>query len=245
MDAHLVKRLLDLNREFYSRFAGEFSESRASERVNLEPLLPYLGDGLRLLDVGCGNGRLAERLDRAGYKLDYVGVDVTPELVARAQARGSQLHHVRAQFRAADVTAPGWGEHSAEDTPFDLAVALAVLHHIPGLELRRRVLSEIRAELKPGSTLVLSNWQFTRNERLKKKIVPWSTLGIAESEVEPGDALIDWKRGGVGYRYCHLLAEDEVNRLAAETGWNVLRQFLADGNLNLFSILRSVGAKHP
>lgn len=237
VDAQLVKRLLELNRAFYAEFARAFSETRAAERVDLAPLAPYLYAGARVLEVGCGNGRLVERLDREGYRLNYLGVDVTPALIEIAEARRARLRHSTAEFRGGDITAPAWVESMRARAPFDVALALAVLHHIPSFELRRAVLRDLHALLRPEGVLVLSNWQFTRNARLRKKIVSWQTLGIDERALEEGDALLDWKRGGTGLRYCHLLTAAEVQALAAQSGFQVCTQFYADAALNLFSVL--------
>ena len=238
MNADLVQRLLDINREFYTRFAQVFSNSRPAERVNIEPIMPYLADGVKVLDVGCGNGRTALRLDGAGYTLHYVGVDASPQLLQIAQA--AVLRQIQAAFIQADVSTPAWAEPLREHAPFDLGLAFAVLQHLPGFELRCRVLRDMRALLHPGGTLLLSNWQFTRSARLRGKVVPWAALGIDEQYLEAGDALLDWKREGQGYRYVHLLTKDDVQRLAAESGYHVIEQFDGDGDLNLYSVLRCV-----
>ncbi len=240
MQPELVKRLLDLNRDFYARFARDFSETRSGERLSLDPIAPYLSHGLRLLDAGCGNGRLAERLDREGMVLDYTGFDATPDLIAVARSRKPALRTVNAEFRMADLSEPGWADSLRDRGPFDLILALAVLHHLPGFELRSRVLSDMRSLLAPGGRIILSNWQFDRSERLRGKVVPWTAIGVDERELEPGDALIDWKRGGEGLRYVHLLREEEVSRLARAGGLGVVEQFLANGDMNLFSILARV-----
>lgn len=265
VDAELVKRLLELNRKFYSRFSAEFSASRASERLNIEPFQKYLANEIHLLDAGCGNGRLAETLERAGYALDYVGVDASPELIALAEKQRGALKRIRANFRVLDLTAPRWSESLRDAAPFDVIIALAVLHHIPSFELRGQVLREIHALLKPNGIFIMSNWQFLNNERLRKKIVPWEKLEIGNWKLEVGDGrpetdsrqlitdnwslitddwgletgdyLLDWKRGGVGYRYVHLLDQAEVQRLAHASGFQVVEQFLADADLNLFGIL--------
>ncbi len=96
MDSQIINRLLTLNREFYARFAKTFSDTRLAERVNLEPIKPYLASDAKVLDVGCGNGRLVGRIDREGYRLHYIGIDVTPQLSAIAQAR--RLRQVTAEF---------------------------------------------------------------------------------------------------------------------------------------------------
>ena len=244
MDAELVNKLLEINRTFYSQFGGDFSDTRSSEHLNIEPFREYLRNDIRLLDVGCGNGRLAGALELAGYSLDYVGVDGSVELLARAESSFSQLNHIRTEFRYIEITAPQWNTSLREFAPFDVIVALAVLHHIPSFDLRVRVLHEIHSLLKHDGIFVMSNWQFTRSERLKEKIVPWERveIGVAGERnhwrLDNGDYLMDWKRGGTGYRYVHLIEPKEVEQLAKASGFQVVKQFYADNDLNLFSILK-------
>lgn len=236
MNSETVQRLLQINREFYTQFAHSFAQSRSAARVNLELIMPYVGDGVKVLDVGCGNGRLAKRLDDEHFGLHYVGVDASPQLIALARA--VTLKRVSATLCLADVTAPKWTTALREHAPFDLTLAFAVLHHIPSFDLRCRVLRDIHGLLRADGVLVMSNWQFTHSERLKNKVVSFRTLDIDERELEAGDALLDWKRDGAGVRYVHLLTRDEVQSLAAQSGFAVFEQFEADGDLNLFSVLQ-------
>ncbi len=242
MQAELVKRLLELNRRFYTAFARDFEETRSSAGLNLAPIMPYLSNGVKLLDVGCGNGRLAERLDAEGYRLAYTGVDVTSPLIALADARKAKLRSVTAEFRVADITALDWARSMQDRAPFDLVLALAVLHHIPSFDLRCQVLRDLRALLVPGGRLIMSNWQFTQAERLKKKIVSPTVVGMDAAALEPGDAVLDWKRGGIGYRYVHLVTAEEVEQLAEASGLKVVEQFLADADLNLFSVMEDLAS---
>jgi len=236
MDKHIVERLIDLNRQFYSSFATEFSNSRRSERINMDPILAYFRDGVKILDVGCGNGRLAERIDRDGLRVEYLGIDAARELIAIAAKHRANLQNVRAEFRICDITQESWFREFA-DKSFDIIIAFAALHHIPSYDLRQKILQEIRQLLAARGTLIMTNWQFDRNERLRKKIVPWSAVEIDERTVETGDALISWQRGGVGYRYCHLIHEDEVEEMAKSVGFRIVKQFYGDADLNLYSIL--------
>lgn len=238
MDAELVNKLLELNREFYSRFSSEFSESRSEDRLNLQPWRALVRDEMNLLDVGCGNGRLAAALDREGHPLAYVGIDSSAELVALAARRGDKLKHLHATFRAADLAEPGWSKGIAKFGAFDLVLALAVLHHLPSFGLRARVLKEIKSLLAPNGMFVMSNWQFLNSQRLRNKRVPWERIGIEAQTLEAGDYLLDWKRGGMGYRYVHFVTEAEVQDLARTAGYTVVEQLYADNDLNLFSILK-------
>ena len=239
VDAETVNQLIKLNRKFYSQFSADFSDSRSSERFNIEPFRKFLANDIRLLDAGCGNGRLAGTLERAGFSLDYLGIDGSSELVAFAQKKNATLRNVRVQFRVVDLTAPRWSETLRDASPFDVSVSLAVLHHIPSFELRAQVLREIRALLKPRGVFIMSNWQFLNSERLRKKIVSWREIATSDSRPETNDYLLDWKRGGTGYRYVHLVDENEVEQLANASGFEIVEQFNADNDLNLYSILQS------
>jgi len=239
MNAQLQERLLTINREFYARFAQEFAGTRTVEHANLSAIMPYLSNGVKLLDIGCGSGRAAERLDREQLAVDYLGVDVTPSFVDSARSRAARLARVRAEFQLLDITREGWAESLSARAPFDVALAAAVLHHIPGFELRCAVLGAVRSLLRPGGILVLSNWQFQYDPRILKKVIAWERLDIDARGLEEGDTLIDWRRGGDGYRFCHALTLAEVERSAQQAGFAVLSQHTAERDLNLWSILQS------
>jgi tRNA (uracil-5-)-methyltransferase TRM9 len=236
VEPHIVKRLVALNQKFYSEFAHAFSETRSSAQTRLERIVVQIENDARILDVGCGNGRLAERLEREMRRVNYVGVDASPELIAIAHGHTRLLHSVQAEFHVADITQSNWSAPLARDS-FDKIVMLAVLHHVPSLDLRTALLRELHALLKPGGQLIMTNWQFDRNARQQKRIVAWQEVGIDERDIEPGDTLLAWRRGGVGYRYCHLITKSNVAHMAERTGFRVVKQFFADAELNLYSIL--------
>jgi len=238
MKPELIDRLNQINRTFYSTFAASFSETRESAR-ELEVILPYIADGARVLDLGCGNGRVAKLVARHRRDVAYVGADASAELVARCkmQDAGRKLHE--AEFLVADMLEPGW-TRKLTGASFGCILLLAVLHHIPVSDVRARILRQVRELLAPQGRIIVSTWQFMDNERMRKKIVPWSVAGIDERELEPGDALLNWKRGGVGLRYCHWIGEDELRALATQAGLNVVETFRAggrEGNLSLYAVM--------
>lgn len=239
MDDRTVDLLLALNREFYATFAGHFAASRTVSDPALTCILPYLPAGARVLDVGCGNGRLALLLDQERPGTCYVGVDAIPELIAEARAEARGLSDTEVVFHVLDVTERGWTRELGIE-PFDRAVALAVLHHIPSFDLRARVLRDIAAVLKPGGQAIFSTWRFLAHERLRRKIVAWDEIGIHEDQLDAGDYLLDWRRGGRGLRYCHLVDNDEMEQLALVSGFVVRETFRAggrEGDLSLVAVL--------
>lgn len=240
MDETIAQTLLALNQCFYREFAPIFAETRSVGDTALRCILPYIPPAARVLDVGCGNGRLAALLDRERPGARYTGLDFVEEMVAIAQSAAGELREIEAHFYVADIAVPGWSASFRPFAPFDVVAALAVLHHIPGLARRALVLREVASLLDVRGCLILSVWQFLENARMQRKLVPWKELGIPEECLEPGDYLLDWKRGGRGLRYCHLVDEAELGRLAAESGLRIIETFRAggrEGDLSLFAVL--------
>ncbi len=239
MDEQTIKKLLALNHQFYATFARPFAASRSLSDPALTSILPHIPHRARVLDVGCGNGRLALLLDQERPGSTYLGVDAVPELIEVARAQAGQLDTISAKFHVADVTRPGWNE-TIDNTPFDRVVMLAVLHHIPSLRLRAQVVRASANLLASDGRLILSTWQFLDNDRMRRKIVDWAEASIPEKALEPGDYLLDWKREGQGLRYCHLVDKIEIEYLAAESDLRVRETFHAggrEGNLSLFVVL--------
>ena len=258
MNPMLQAQLLELNRAFYTAVASEFDQTRGGLPVGWDQLLPWLPTDLdqptNVLDVGCGNGRFARFLAHIGHASTYLGVDGEATLLQLAAEQTLGLPHIRTHFAQVDLAVPGWARGLTERVQLDLAqfelpqfelaqfeliVCLAVLHHIPGQNLRQQLINELGSLLHPHGVLILSNWQFLTSPRLAGKQLPWSTIGVHPAEVEPGDALLPWQQGVQAVRYVHQLDEAEVNALAAAAGLKVCTHFYADGKngrLNLYSI---------
>lgn len=241
MKQSIAIRLLRLNREFYDQFARDFSTSRAVLSPGILRALRALDGRRSLLDLGCGDGRVGRALATglvSNRVSRYRGVDFSEGLLGQAQNPDSVLDY---RLLTADLAAPGWSDHLREDSkPFEAAVCFSVLFHIPGRGRCARLLRELRACLSPGGLAVISVWQFLHVASLRKKIVPWNTLGLTPSEVDPGDLLVDWRRGGRGLRYVHHFEEEELVRLCTQAGLTHRESFSSDGrtgDMTLFLVL--------
>ena len=226
MDSTTVKKIIALNQQFYQTFALQFSATRMQLQPGVQRLLNRFSSEDRFLDLGCGNGELAREMDRRGYQGTYVGLDFSPGLLA--VARESSFRNLQANFITADLTSPNW-ESIIPNQHFDIVLAFAVLHHLPGDDLRQLFLHNVLAHTEPMGQFFHSEWQFLRSERLRSRIQSWDNIGLSESDVEPGDYLLDWRRGGYGLRYVHHFTEDELADLATRTGFTVLETFFSDG----------------
>jgi SAM-dependent methyltransferase len=237
MNAATAARLLQLNRDFYVRFGAAFSATRR----RVQPGVGRFVDGLRgdeaILDLGCGNGELARSLTRAGHRGAYLGLDFSPPLLEEARRHSQGLH---AGFLEADVTQLSViGSQLRTAGGWDVAAAFAVLHHIPGEQLRAQILGRVRELLAEDGRFVLSNWQFLGSARLRQRLQPWAAAGLHEADVDPGDHLLDWRSGGQGLRYVHQFSEAELARLAHQAGMRVCDSYLSDGEggkLSLYQV---------
>jgi len=238
MKRQTIDQLLTLNRDFYDAFADAFADSRPVTDPSVTCILPYIPERVSVLDVGCGNGRLARLLARERPHAAYVGLDAEAALIERAREQTRHLA-IATRFHVTDVTRPGWHE-TFPPAHFDRAVILAMLHHIPSFDLRARILRETARLVSPAGRLIVSTWQFSSNARMRRKIVDWAEVDIPKEALEPGDYLLDWKRGGQGLRYCHMIDEEEIERLAAASDLRVRETFRAggrEGDLSLFAVL--------
>ena len=250
MNEKTAHHLLDLNRQFYQTFALQFSATRQRLQPGVLQVLRRIPLTNHILDLGCGNGELARELARRGHSGRYIGLDFSSELLKHARLsnpsdfQGQDNLHGDQHFLPANLADPDWDRilAGAAAPPFDFILAFAVLHHLPGVELRRQVLRISHNLLANQGYFIHSEWQFLNSPRLVARLQPWSEAGVTAEDVDPGDYLLDWRRGGSGLRYVHFFSEDELNNLAAETGFQVVESFHSDGDggeLGLYQVWKS------
>jgi SAM-dependent methyltransferase len=111
----------------------------ATRRWVAEVLRPRPGQ--RLLDIGCGPGRLCDFLP----DVTYIGIDHNAAYVNRARSR-----YPGRRFEQLDLE----GDYSAfPDRDFDLIVAFALLHHLSDAAATR-LFAFCRERLRDGGRLV-------------------------------------------------------------------------------------------
>jgi SAM-dependent methyltransferase len=240
-------RLLEINRDFYATVAAPFDATRQAHTPGKARLVALIGaqpegEPLRVLDVGCGNGRLAFMLEALGRPIDYVGVDAAAGLLELAAENTRDLIHVQTRFIQADLAGDSWPEALVGN--FDAVLCLATLQHLPGYALRSRLVKTLGGLTADDGVLIISAWQFMESERLRARVLPWEEAGVDATQIEPGDALLPWKQEVYAVRYVHQTTEQEFTRLATDAGLRMVDTFRADGregNLNLYVLLQRTG----
>ncbi len=236
MDAEIIQQLLALNSQFYQTFAEAFSATRQRVQPGVERLMQRIPSQAAILDVGCGNGELARRLAGQGCRGTYVGVDFSPGLLAEARRRNT--HPLAARFLQGDLCSSRWAA-PLEGQRFTHALAFAVLHHIPAFDTRLQIVRTLWSLLEPGGLFFHSHWHFLNSPRWRARIQPWESVGLCKADLEPNDYLLDWRRGGRGLRYVHVLDAEELRQLAGQSGFTCVETFYSDGkegNLALYQV---------
>jgi SAM-dependent methyltransferase len=183
----------------------------------------------KLIDLGCGTGRLCLHFAAKGY--DCVGVDLSEEMLARGKDNLQALDdpaRYRARFVTANITDPTL----LEGESFDYAACLfSTLGMVRGRANRAKVVANAHRLLKPGGRFVLHahncffrglGWKRVLGQQLK------SLLGRSAA----GDITMPQAYGGAPLTLHHFTRR-EVIGLLEDAGFAV-REVMAvgdDGNL--------------
>jgi SAM-dependent methyltransferase len=103
--------------------------------------------GQHVLDVGCGTGVVAITAARAGARV--VGIDLTPELLARAK-ENSAIGKIDVEWREGDAETLPFAQ-----TTFDVVLSQFGHMFAPRPEM---AIAEMLRVLKPGGTIAFSTW---------------------------------------------------------------------------------------
>ena len=207
-----MDELIAENKNIYDRIAGHFSATRRGLWNELLPFKNLVKNGDRILDVGCGNGRLYQLFDN--LSIDYVGLDQSKNLLAEARKKFPS-----AQFIVGEMSKLPFAEDS-----FDIIFCIAAFHHLPSDELRMRTLKEMKRVLRANGKIVMTNWNGESD---------WITSKISYGKIRKlmDDAyhfIIPWKnnKGEVkGLRHYWLLPPDDFTKLMLKVGLKMDDQY--------------------
>jgi len=111
--------------------------------------LSMCGDvqGLRLLDVGCGNGYFSRAMARCGARV--IGIDISPKMIEHSKQQEAESP-LGIEYRVLDAaTLPD--DFRAQS--FDMATSCLALQDMPQID---KVFQGIRTVLRPGGRFVAS-----------------------------------------------------------------------------------------
>jgi SAM-dependent methyltransferase len=207
-DESLARAAVEVHRvgtvEGYRAWSATYDDGHNPAFDHDEPILAEVLDGLPTgdaLDAACGTGRIAALLAARGHRV--VGVDSSPDMLARARARVPD-----GEFRPGELQ-----RLPVDDAAADLVVCALALVHVPDL---RPAFAEFGRVLRPGGHLLVSD---VHPERVRRGCVP-TVRGpdgrpgrVASHHHLVGDYLRAALAAGLQVRRC----EEPVAETTAET----------------------------
>lgn len=231
--------IMKTTKNTYNLIGSEFSDTRDRIWPEMEELVnKYVKKGDKVLDVGCGNGRLLEVLP----KVEYLGVDASDELIAQSKKKlrikpaplrlagpgNYELRIEKIDFKKLDIL-----ELNKLDGEFDIVFCFASFNHIAGKEFKLKVLNDIRNLLKPGGLLIMTNWNMWQ-WGVKKNIWKSKKIGLK-------DVMTTWKSGDgkkSGEIYYRVFTRGELKRLLRRSGFKVLENYISKNRRNIVTVGR-------
>ena len=130
---------------------GDFTRVAQTMRESGEALVKSLGvtKGLKVLDIGCGDGTTA--LPEAKLGADVLGVDIAKNLVEAGNKRAMEQGLTNCKFQEGDAS----NLHELKDQTFDLVVSIFGAMFAPK---PFDVAKEIVRVTRPGGRVVMGNW---------------------------------------------------------------------------------------
>ena len=133
------------NKDIYQLYAETLDlQARLCQEESRKTLsaLPEFTDAKNILEVGCGGGAQVAVLKDLLQGKNYLGIDLSPELLAHAQPHSSQ----NISFKQQNIL------DFSPDAPFDFVLCFAVLQHLPDVSV---ALKKFATLVKTGSAIAI------------------------------------------------------------------------------------------
>ncbi len=221
-------------RSGYNLIAEDFSSKRGNLWPELLLFKKYVKREDRVLDVGCGNGRLAALFKN--MDVSYVGVDNSEELIRIARKRTKNIKDPRVEFVRGSGTALPFDEGS-----FNVVFSVATLHHIPSSKFRLKFLKEAKRVLKKEGVLIVTVWNLWRVKFLKYHLKYFLLKLTGEVKLDRGDIFYPWKNSKgevVMERYLHCFRKKELVSLAKRADFKVEEAGFTEAGRNIYLVAR-------
>lgn len=206
--------IIEENKRVYDAIADQFSSTRQYLWGDLVPLAAYAKKGDTILDLGCGNGRLFQLFETNDLGVTYIGQDQSEGLIS----------HAKHAFKNAQFTVGSMTQIPLSDKSVDCVYSIAAFHHLPDDGSRQACLREIARVLKPGGTLVMSNWNL-RNDYVQQKIADGKYLLSAEDDTH---VQIPWRTGDQvvhGWRHYYYISHDTLREMLEPLGFSIKTEY--------------------
>lgn len=145
---------------------------KASEIVQMLPLQ----NGIRILDIGCGPGRvllpLAKKIQDKGGQV--TGLDIQADIIGKTRLKAETLGITNVEFINSSI------DEAKIDEPYDIILMICVLGEIPKND-RKSVMQKIARYLQPDGIISITETIFDPHFQSRKYVSSiMNEIGFAE-----------------------------------------------------------------
>lgn len=223
MKDSVARKILKKVRQDYETIADDFDRTRQYLWSDLTIFDKYIKPDMKILDLGCGNGRLFDMIKQKNVQ--YLGIDNCARFIQIAQEKYVEN---KSQFLTGDVL-----DSPPDPGNYDIVFFIATLQHIPSKKLRNQALENVYRSLKPGGYLLMTNWNLWQSKYRKHiRHNQWMKL-LRLSRLDWHDLMLpSW--GNKIQRYLHAFTSRELKGIVRANKFNNIKQ--SDTGRNLITI---------
>jgi len=235
MDSNFADFLLKKTQRDYNETAKAFSSTREEVWPEIWFFKDFVQPGEKILDVGCGSGRLYKLF--RGKEIEYFGVDFAEKLIEIAKRKYSSSLESKEGGISPVFLIVNALRLPFEDNFFDKVFSVAAFHHIPSDEKRTSFLKEMRRVLKPKGELFLTVWNLWQMKYMSL-ILRWTVLKtFGLTKVDFFDIFVPFQ--GIN-RYYHCFRRGELRNLARKAYFSDIKvKYLKRSGQNFNIFLRA------
>lgn len=222
MHQKIVQFLLETVRVNYEEIAKDFDETRQRQLwPEIKKYLDIIPQNARVLDAGCGNARVFEYLKNK--KIGYWGIDQSRALIQIAKERYEKCFN--AHFSVGNILS------FQNKFKFKYILSIAVLHHIPSQELRKKFFFNLKNQLEGDGEIFLTVWRLWTRWCYVKLILKFYFLKLfGLNKMDSGDIKFNWGKTKISERYYHAFTFRNLKKEIQTSGFTIKKAFFDKHN---------------
>jgi SAM-dependent methyltransferase len=194
-----------LIRRLFGPYEHGVAEAYRSIFVNLDELAglmnAWVPGARKILEVGCGEGAMTERIARLYPAAAVTAIDITPNVGRLFRGQTSSVTFCQESVEEVARREPG---------SFDLVILADVIHHVPA-EARRSLLSAIAQAMAPGGSLIFKDWVVSSS--------PIHWLCLMSDRYLTGDDVRYCTMGGINTLVADIFGPDTIRQTDTIRPW--------------------------